>query len=192
MGLDRAVVQRLGSQCSISACPLLTPKHCFVTWCYDTAYMLLGSLSLFMQTEWLHGRIEFREQGISPSVKYRNDLAGMKHNTSNVPRCKKKSILRTIFLVMYYSRKVFFTSIFWIRGWGKVCHGTVESVVWWHQSVIRKKEGQQYSLIAYNNYEKQSQHWPLHTLLELQLHWVPPLAPFLLQELSTYQDVDYC
>lgn len=30
-GLDIAAAQPLGSQCSISVCPLLTPKHCFVT-----------------------------------------------------------------------------------------------------------------------------------------------------------------
>lgn len=65
-GLDIAAAQPLGSQCSISVCPLLTPKHCFVTWCYDTAYMLLGSRSLSMQTGWLHWQKGFQSEVLLP------------------------------------------------------------------------------------------------------------------------------
>lgn len=38
----------------------------------------------------------------------------------------------------------------------------------------------------------QSHNQPLHTLLGLRQHWAPLLAPSLLRERSTCQDVDYC
>lgn len=59
-------------------------------------------------------------------------------------------------------------------------------------SVRDKEKHTQYRFNTYKSYDKHFMNLPLHTLLELQLHWAPPLAPFPLQELSTYRDVDYC
>jgi len=116
--LNSLYLAGLDSGRSISAWPPLTPKRCFVTRCCDGAYVLLGSLPLSMQTGRPHGQSGFREHGIRPRdlIDETQCISWASIQTYVLPRCKWKSILRTIFLAMISSRRCVSRSCFRTRG----------------------------------------------------------------------------